>query len=118
MIHIDITPTQIQEIQNIGQWEFLSINDEELIDTVSRGFFSDSELVRIYYGTVRLGVDLRQAGPQWLHVEGDSIMLRSHRSHFSSETSLMKHAHGRSLRKEHGPMATENNSTNVLTGRC
>lgn len=72
--HIDITPTQIQEIQNIGQWEFLSINDEELIDTVSRGFFSDSELVRIYYGTVRLGVDLRQAGPQWLHVEGDSII--------------------------------------------
>ncbi len=72
--HIDITPTQIQEIQNIGQWEFLSINDEELIDTVSRGFFSDSELVRIYYGTVRLGIDLRQAGPQWLHVEGDSII--------------------------------------------
>ena len=72
--HIDITPTQIQEIQNIGQWEFLSINDEELIDTVSRGFFSDSELVRIYYGTVRLGVDLRQAGPQRLHVEGDSII--------------------------------------------
>ena len=72
--HIDITPTQIQEIQNIGQWEFLSINDEELIDTVSRGFFSDSELVRIYYGTVRLGVDLRQAGPQWLHVKGDSII--------------------------------------------
>mgnify|MGYP001001262829 FL=1 len=52
----------------------LKINDEELIDTVSRGFFSDSELVRIYYGTVRLGVDLRQAGPQWLHVEGDSII--------------------------------------------
>lgn len=72
--HIDITPTQIQEIQNIGQWEFLSINDEELIDTVSRGFFSDSELVRIYYGTVRLGIDLRQADPQWLHVEGDSII--------------------------------------------
>ena len=71
---IDITPTRIQEIQDIGQWEFLSINDEELIDTVSRGFFSDSELVRIYYGTVRLGVDLRQAGPQWLHVEGDSII--------------------------------------------
>ena len=50
---IDITPTQIQHIQDIGQWEFLAINDEELIDTVSRGFFSDSELVRIYYGTVR-----------------------------------------------------------------
>ena len=44
---IDITPTRIQEIQDIGQWEFLSINDEELIDTINHGFFSDDELVRI-----------------------------------------------------------------------
>ena len=29
---IDITPTQIRQIQDIGQWEFLSVNDEELID--------------------------------------------------------------------------------------
>lgn len=72
---IDITPTQIQQIQYIGQWEFLAINDEELIDTVSRGFFSDSELVRIYYGTVRLGVDLHQTEPHWLRVENDSVIV-------------------------------------------
>ena len=72
---IDITPTQIQQIQDIGQWEFLAINDEELIDTVSRGFFSDSELVRIYYGTVRLGVDLHQTKPHWLRVENDSVIV-------------------------------------------
>ena len=72
---IDITPTQIQQIQDIGQWEFLAINDEELIDTVSRGFFSDSELVRIYYGTLRLGVDLHQAEPHWLRVENDSVIV-------------------------------------------
>lgn len=72
---IDITPTQIQQIQDIGQWEFLAINDEELIDTVSRGFFSDSEVVRIYYGTVRLGVDLHQAEPHWLRVENDSVIV-------------------------------------------
>ncbi len=55
--------------------EFLAINDEELIDTVSRGFFSDSELVRIYYGTVRLGVDLHQTEPHWLRVENDSVIV-------------------------------------------
>lgn len=71
---IEITPTQIQQIQNIGQWEFLAINDEELVDTISRGFFTDSELVRIYYGVARLGIDLHQAEPQWLRVEGDSII--------------------------------------------
>lgn len=72
---IEITPTQIQQIQNIGQWEFLAINDEELIDTVNHGFFSDDELVRIYYGTIRMGIDLHHAEPQWLQVEDDSIVV-------------------------------------------
>ena len=31
---IDITPTQIQSIEAIGEWEFLSISNEELVDTV------------------------------------------------------------------------------------
>ena len=72
---IDITPTRIQEIQDIGQWEYLSINDEELIDTINHGFFSDDELVRIYYGTIRMGIDLHHAEPQWLQVEDDSIVV-------------------------------------------
>lgn len=72
---IDITPTRIQEIQDIGQWEFLAINDEELIDTINHGFFSDDELVRIYYGTIRMGIDLHHAEPQWLQVEDDSIVV-------------------------------------------
>ena len=72
---IDITPTQIRQIQDIGQWEFLAINDEELIDTVNHGFFSDDELVRIYYGTIRMGIDLHHAEPQWLQVEDDSIVV-------------------------------------------
>lgn len=74
---IDITPTRIQKIQDIGQWEFLSISDEELVDTVSRGFFGDSELVRIYYGTLRLGINLHHAGPHWLHVEDDTVVVAS-----------------------------------------
>ena len=50
---INITPTQIQSIRDIGQWEFLAINNEEIIDTVRPGVFGDAEVVRIYYGTLR-----------------------------------------------------------------
>lgn len=70
---IDITPTQIQSIRRIGQWEFLAIKDEELVDTIDRGFFSDKELVRIYYGTVRLGIDLQQTEDDWIEVK-DSVV--------------------------------------------
>lgn len=72
---IDITPTQIEQIRSIGQWEFLSISDEELIDTVRHGFFSDDELVRIYYGSLRLGLDLSEARPDWIVSSGDSITM-------------------------------------------
>lgn len=72
---IGITPTQIASIRNIGQWEFLSVSDEELVDTVRHGFFSDDDLVRIYYGTLRLGVDLNEARPDWITSEGDSITV-------------------------------------------
>ena len=34
-----LSPTQVESIENIGQWEFLSVSDEELIDTIRRGFF-------------------------------------------------------------------------------
>lgn len=70
---INITPVQIKQIKDIGQWEFLSIEDEELVDTVSKGFFSDDELIRIYYGTLRLGVDLHKAKEGWITMRGDTV---------------------------------------------
>lgn len=72
---IDPTPTQIQSIKDIGEWEFLSVSIEELADTVRKGFFSDDELARIYYGTLRLGVNMHQVEPGWLTAEGDSVSL-------------------------------------------
>lgn len=72
--HIDITPTQIAAIKQIGQWEFLSVRDEELVDTLSRGFFSDKELVRIYYGTVRLGIDLQKTDDKWIQVTDTAVV--------------------------------------------
>lgn len=72
---IDPTLTQIQSIKAIGEWEFLSISIEELADTVRKGFFSDDELARIYYGTLRLGINMHHVEPGWLQTEGDSICL-------------------------------------------
>ncbi|MBQ6652904.1 MAG: DUF4230 domain-containing protein [Prevotella sp.] len=71
---INITPTQIQSIEQIGEWEFLSVHDEEIVDTLRTGFFGDDELVRIYYGTLRLGVDMKELGKDWLRQEGDSLI--------------------------------------------
>lgn len=70
---IDITPAQIQSIKDIGQWEFLSIADEELVDTIDRGFFRDKELVRIYYGTLRLGIDMGKINEKWITIT-DSVV--------------------------------------------
>lgn len=72
---IDITPTQIQSIKNIGQWAFLTINDEELIDTIRTGFFSDDQLVRIYYGTLQLGIDMNDTSDEWITRSNDSIVI-------------------------------------------
>lgn len=72
---IDITPSQIRSIEQIGQWEFLAIEDEELVDTVKYGFFGDDHLSRIYYGSVRIGYDLGKMPPNWIQMQGDSIVV-------------------------------------------
>ena len=72
---IDASPTQIQSIKAIGEWEFLSVSLEELADTLRKGIFSDDELSRIYYGTLRLGINMHQVEPGWLTAEGDSVSL-------------------------------------------
>lgn len=66
------TPTQIESMKAIGEWEFLSVSNEELVDTARKGLLSDDHLVRIYYGTLRLGINMHQARPHWLTVSGDT----------------------------------------------
>ena len=71
---IGITPTQVKSMKDIGQWEFLSIADEEMIDTTRNGFFTDDQLIRIYYGTLRLGIDMNEVAADWIKKEKDSIV--------------------------------------------
>lgn len=72
---IEITPVEIEKIRSIGQWEFLAISDEELVDTIRHGFFGDDELTRIYYGTLRLGVDLTDTSDDWITMDKDTVVV-------------------------------------------
>lgn len=72
---IGLTPVEISEIRSIGQWEFLSISDEELVDTVRHGFLGDDELSRIYYGTLRLGIDLDKAADPFVTTDHDTVVV-------------------------------------------
>lgn len=71
---INITPEQITSIKAIGEWEFLSVSNEELVDTIREGMLSDDHLVRIYYGTARLGINMHHVEPGWLTTRGDTLV--------------------------------------------
>lgn len=70
-----MTATQIDSLRSIGQWEFLSIADEEVVDTIRHGFFGDDRLARIYYGTLRLGIDLSKAPDGWISNDKDTVVV-------------------------------------------
>lgn len=72
---IDATPTQVLKMKEIGEWEFLSIEDEEMIDTTRRRLFRNDELIRIYTGTLRLGIDLSEAKDDWVRLDGDTLRV-------------------------------------------
>lgn len=73
--HVELSPTQVESLRAIGQWEFLTITDEEIADTIRRGFFSDDELVRIYSGTLRLGIDMADTSDGWIRADNDTIRV-------------------------------------------
>ncbi len=73
---IALTPQQITSIKSIGEWEFLSVVNEELVDTVRKGVLTDDYLARIYYGTARLGINMHQVAPGWItQGEGDTMVV-------------------------------------------
>ena len=69
---IDITPEEIRAIRQIGQWEFLSVSTEEMVEWHRKHFMGDDHLTRIYSGTLRLGIDMQQASDDWFTSLPDS----------------------------------------------
>ena len=73
---IDTTPEEIHALRDIGQWETLTVSTEELVDTFATDWRGTRQLVRIYAGTLRLGVDLGEAADDWFHAAGDTAYVR------------------------------------------
>lgn len=69
---IDVTPEEIRSVRQIGQWEFLSVSTEEMVEWHRKHFMGDDHLTRIYSGTLRLGIDMQQASDDWFASLPDS----------------------------------------------
>ena len=72
---INITPIRVKDIRDIGEWEFLSVSDEELVDTLHESWWRDKELIRVYKGTLRFGIDMSKAKKEWIHLRGDTAVV-------------------------------------------
>lgn len=109
-----LSPTQVESIENIGQWEFLSVSDEELIDTIRRGFLGDDQLVRIYYGTLRLGIDMKDVKKDGYKPARTASFALYLLSNCWTITSLTKRRPRASLKKANGQAATDRLCMSVL----
>ncbi len=72
---IGITPTQIRQIEAMGQMEFLGVADEVMVDTAKAALFGRSRLSKIYRGRLRFGFDLSKAQKGWIRNVGDDSLF-------------------------------------------
>ena len=72
---IEQSPEEIVRLQAIGQWEFLSVESEELVERHYSGLMSERDLVCIYRGTLRIGVDMRKLPADWVEMKERSAIL-------------------------------------------
>lgn len=70
---IDVTPEEVRSIRDIGQWEFMSVTTEELVEWNRSRTFGTDRLVRIYTGTLRLGIDMKKCSDDWFTSLPDSV---------------------------------------------
>ena len=97
---IDLTPEQVQSVRNIGEWEFMSVSTEEFVEWHRQRTFGSDHLVRIYSGTLRLGIDMAKADTNWF----TSLPIRWRNSacpasHCSMPTSSTRPVHALSIKK-------------------
>lgn len=72
---ISKTPEEVLAIRHIGQWEFLSVTTEEMVERHERRVLGDRHLVRIYHGTIRIGLDTDEFGDDWFVPRGKTAVL-------------------------------------------
>ena len=72
---IEQSPEEIVRLQAIGQWEFLSVEAEELVERHYSGLMSERDLVCIYRGTLRIGIDMGKLPSDWVEMKERSAIL-------------------------------------------
>ena len=72
---IDVTAEEVRSIRDVGEWEFMNVTTEEMVEWDRHRTFGTDRLVRIYTGTLRIGVDLKKASEDWFTVSHDSIAV-------------------------------------------
>ena len=73
---IDSTPEEIRALRDIGQWEFLSVDTEELVEKNESSLLSThKQLVCVYRGTLRIGIDMSDLPADWCKVQGKTVLL-------------------------------------------
>lgn len=85
---IDQTPAEVRALREIGQWEFLAVDTEELVERSRKGILGDSHLVRIYRGTLRLGIDMKKTTEQWFSADSLTAVLRLPDIHLLDENFI------------------------------
>ncbi len=89
------THTRLDGIKEIGQWAFLTIRDEQLVETlaVEKRIWpipdKQKRLARIYRGTLCVGFDLkRDVQGDWIAEHGDTVTVRLPRVHLLDDNFL------------------------------
>lgn len=73
--HIAVTPEEVRHIKDIAEWEFLSVQTEELAELSRPRTLGDDRIVRVYTGTLRLGIDKGRVDDRWFEARGDTAVL-------------------------------------------
>lgn len=68
------TPVNLDSIRAIGQWSFLTVEMDEVVDTVDRGLFSSDRISVAYHGTLHYGINVAEARPGWVTIVGDTAV--------------------------------------------
>lgn len=69
------TPEEIRALRDIGQWEFLAAPCEEIIERHEAHTFGDKHLVKVFRGTLSIGIDMHKASDDWFAADTTSAVI-------------------------------------------
>ena len=72
---IDNTTNSITSIKEIAEWEFLTLQLEEFVDTTVVKKLSPDQVAKIYTGNARLGIKMSKAKKGWIVCKENSVTI-------------------------------------------